>query len=315
MSGLPATVPLAERLEAQPALAATADAFLGYLMLECGCSERTLDAYRSDLGALAVFLDARGTAALREIDRRTVLGFLEAEHRRGLASRTLARRMVTLRMFFRYAREHGFAPEDPTSSLESPRLGRILPEVLSEAEMAKLVETPDAATPLGHRNRAILELMYACGLRASETVGLLIEDIDFEQRAVRGRGKGRKQRLVPLGERAQDELALYLEETRPLLGPPAPRQRHVFLTRRGGPLDRRTLYAMVRKAALDAGLGRKVSPHMLRHSFATHLLSNGAPLRFIQEMLGHADIGTTQVYTHVDTRRLRDLHRTHHPRA
>lgn len=305
---------LADVLEASQALSASADAFIDFLMLECGYSEHTASAYRSDLGHFAAFLKTRSIQRLGDIDHKLLLGFLEASHAQGFASRTLARRLVVLRVFFRFALQESLVPTDPASALETARVQRLLPDVLSEADMNVLLNSIQRSSKLGHRNRTILELMYACGLRASELVNLKLEDIDLETRLVHGRGKGRKHRLIPLGQQAQDEVVSYIAQTRPLFSPAAA-ERHVFLSLRRKAMDRRTLYSMIRLAARDAGLKQKVSPHSLRHSFATHLLSNGAPLRLIQEMLGHADISTTQVYTHVDSRRLKDLHSQHHPRA
>lgn len=304
----------AEHLEAHDGMAPAADRFLDFLGLECGYSESTLAAYRNDLGAFAMFLTRSGLRELKALSRDDLLAFLEVERDAGLASASLSRRLVVLRVFFRFLHAEKWLPLNPAASLESPRLQRLLPDVLSEADVRSLLAAPRRDTPLGHRDLTILELLYGCGLRASELCGLRLDDLDFEARVVRGRGKGRKQRLVPMGSRAQEELVAYLRDTRPTFKP-VPTERHVFLTRRRGPLHRRSLYALVRKYAAAAGFEGKLSPHTLRHSFATHLLANGAPLRVIQEMLGHADIATTQVYTHVDKSRLKAMHTQFHPRA
>jgi len=304
----------AAALEAHAALAGAADLFLDFLALECGYSEHTIASYRGELGSFAAFLTERGVRSLNGVDRSVLIDFLAAGRETGLAQPTLAHRLVVLRVFFRHLREEGLSENDPAATIESPRLSRILPELLTEEEIGRLLAAPRRDTDLGHRDLTILEFLYGCGLRASELCGLRIDDLDLETRVVRGRGKGRKQRLIPLGSRAQEEVVAYLRDTRPAFNP-APTERHIFLTRRRGPLNRRTLYALVRKHAKTAGITKKLSPHTLRHSFATHLLSNGAPLRLIQEMLGHADIATTQIYTHVDAKRLKSMHANFHPRG
>jgi len=308
----PPTAALA--LEAHPALCAAADLFLDYIALECGYSEHTISAYRNDLGAFAGFLTERGIDKLDTVERTLLLDFLAASREAGLAAATLSHRLVVLRVFFRHLRQERLLDIDPAAAIASARLSRILPELLSEQEITALLAAPRRETDLGHRDLTILEFLYGCGLRASELCGLRLDDLDLESRVVRGRGKGRKQRLIPLGSRAQEEVVAYLRDTRPSFNP-SPTERHLFLTRRRGPLNRRTLYELVRKHAKNAGITKKLSPHTLRHSFATHLLSNGAPLRLIQEMLGHADIATTQIYTHVDAKRLKSIHASFHPRA
>jgi integrase/recombinase XerD len=292
--------------------------FLAYLELERGLSRNTLQAYRSDLRQFAEFLVARGltpqTAAHGEL-----AAFLTAladgdEERAPVAATTLARKVACLRSFYRHLRREGLIEHDPTAELRGPRKPQRLPRVLSRDEVARLLGAPRGSETLALRDRALLELMYACGLRASEAVDLSLADLDLEEGMLCARGKGAKERLVPIGRQALRALHAYLRGGRPeLLG--AGVQQRVFLNRRGAPLTRQGLYKIVQGHARRVGLEERMSPHTLRHSFATHLLAGGCDLRSLQEMLGHADLATTQVYTHLSAERLKDAYFSAHPRA
>lgn len=308
--------PMAEVLERMPRFAAAMEQFLDYVRLECGHAEATVDAYAGDLmGFVAFAAEEAGVTEPAAVDRDVLVRYLTRGRAQGYAPATLSRRLVVLRVFFRFLRQEGLILTDPAAVLEVGRVRRILPDVVSEEEMRRLVEAPDDSTPLGLRNRTVLELLYACGLRVSESVNLRVADVDFEQRVVRVKGKGGKQRLVPLGAVAQDQIQAYLNSARPALLKERADGGRLFLTRSGRPMDRQLVWRLIKRMAAKANLPATLSPHSLRHAFATHLLSNGAPLRLIQEMLGHADIGTTQIYTHVDAARLKRIHGTFHPRA
>jgi integrase/recombinase XerD len=292
--------------------------FLAYLELERGLSRNTLEAYRSDLLQYGAFLDRVGVAPLQarhgEIAR--FLGELSGGHdgRAPLAASTLSRKVACLRSFHRHLRREGVLAHDPTAELRGPRKPQRLPRVLSRDEVNRLLAQPRGGEPLALRDRSLLELMYACGLRASEAVGLELADVDLEEGLLRARGKGSKERLVPIGRQALAALRAYCRSGRPvLLGDRA--QTRVFLNRRGSPLTRQGLYKIVQGHARRAGLAEKMSPHTLRHTFATHLLAGGCDLRSLQEMLGHADLATTQVYTHLSAERLKDAYFGAHPRA
>ena len=290
------------------------DAFLDYLTIECGLSINTLQAYQRDLGRLAAFLGIEDGQGWDTVTGDQVIAFLMAEKSRGCAVPTVSRALVAARMFFRYLSAEGLVPRDPTEHLESPRLWQTLPEVLDRRAVDRLLSAPDPAHDrLPRRDRAVLEFLYATGARASETADLTLDSVNPEGGYVHCIGKGRKERIVPIGRRALETLDVYLAEERPRLdrrGDP-----HLFLTHSGRRLGRETIWRLVKKYARRAGVSRRVSPHTLRHSFATHLLEGGADLRAVQEMLGHVDIATTQVYTHVDPSRLKAIHKKYHPRA
>ncbi|MFO8015374.1 MAG: site-specific tyrosine recombinase XerD [Phycisphaerae bacterium] len=291
------------------------DAFLDYLTIECGLSVNTIQAYQRDLGRLAAFLgvdeDGQGWEAASGDD---VIAFLMAEKQRGCAVPTVSRALVAARMFFRYLSAERLVPSDPTEHLESPRLWQTLPEVLDRKAVDRLLAAPDPAHDrLPRRDRAVLEFLYATGARASETADLTLDSVSREGGYVHCVGKGRKERIVPVGRRALEALDAYLAEERPRLDRRG--DAHLFLTHSGRRLGRETIWRLVKKYARRAGVSPRVSPHTLRHSFATHLLEGGADLRAVQEMLGHVDIATTQVYTHVDPSRLKAIHRKFHPRA
>lgn len=291
--------------------AALIEAFLDALWTERGLADNTLAAYRNDLTAFARWLARRGRG-LREAEAADLLGFLAA--RPGAAARSTARRLSSLRRLYRHLVREGVVAGDPSAGIEAPRLGRLLPRSLTEAQVEALLTAPALDDPIGLRDRAMLEVLYATGLRVSELVGLTLSQVSLRQELVRVIGKGGKERLVPLGEEALAWLDRYLREARPELARRGCADQ-VFLTRRGAPLTRQGFWYAVRRHALRAGIRGRLSPHTLRHAFATHLLNHGADLRVVQLLLGHGDISTTQIYTHVARARLKDLHARHHPRG
>lgn len=290
------------------------DEFLSYSGLERGLSPRTVTAYGADLRGFAEHLRRQGLDDPQRLCRDHILDYLESGQAAGLEAATTARRLVAIRVFFRYLVKERVIRCDPTEVMDGPRLSRLLPGLLSAAEVNALLAVYRGRDRLECRNRAILEVFYATGMRVSELAALRTDGLHLREGYVRVIGKGNKERLVPIGAPACRALAEYLAEARPLLDTSG-RALSVFLSRRGGALTREWVWAIVRTAARRAGIRRAVSPHMLRHSFASHLLQGGADLRVIQEMLGHADIATTQIYTHVDRQRLAQVHRQFHPRA
>ena len=286
--------------------------FLNQVWLTKGLSQNTLDAYRRDLRALEDWLGDRGFEGATASE---ILDYLAMRHKAGISARTSAREMSSFRSFFGWMIREHLIDVDPTSAVPLPKLGRHLPTTLSEHEIECLLSAPDIATPRGLRDRAMLELMYATGLRVSELVGLRLTSLNMRQGVVRvDSGKGGKDRLVPIGEHAMDWVERYLAEGRaPLLGEYA--GEALFPGRRGAFMTRQTFWYAIKRHALVAGIERSLSPHVLRHAFATHLLNHGADLRSVQMMLGHADLSTTQIYTHVAAARLKSLHEAHHPRA
>ena len=291
-----------------------ADQFLDYLTLERGLSANTRSAYRTDLQAFLRFLHQQKITSLNNVRRKDVTEFLLHEKNAGRAPPTLSRRLVAVRVFFRHLQQEGLLAQNVTDSMDPLRLWRNLPDSLSLREIERLLAAPDPERKHAARDRAILETLYGCGLRASELTGLNIDDVHFDSGYLRCLGKGSKERLVPLGHAAAQALRDYLSQLRPRLAR-SDSERALFLTNRGTRCDRRSIWRLVKNAGTKAGVGVPLHPHMLRHSFATHLLQNDAPLRVIQEMLGHADIATTQIYTHVDQSRLKNVHHRFHPRA
>ena len=292
--------------------------FLAYLELERGLSRNTLEAYRNDLQQYGEFLQRRGLdpLAVVPVDLASFVSELAdgREDRPAVAPATLQRKIACLRSFYRHLRRDGILDHDPTSELRAPRSRQRLPKVLSRDEVGRLLQQPRGSSPGAVRDRALLETMYACGLRASEAIGLEVSDVDLEAGILRARGKGSKERIVPIGTKAVESLNEYLDKARPrLIGDRD--QPRLFVNLRGGGLSRQGLYKIVQGHARSAGLDGRMSPHTLRHTFATHLLAGGCDLRSLQEMLGHADIGTTQVYTHLSAERLRDVYFDAHPRA
>ena len=292
--------------------------FLAYLEFERGLSRNTLEAYRGDLLQLGRFLAERRLSALDATsadvsDFLTQLGTGDADHRPASPA-TIHRKSACLRSFYRHLRREGLRDSDPTAGLSSPRRSRKLPHVLTRGEIERLLAQPRGTDPHALRDRALLELMYASGLRASEAIGLEVEDVDIDERVLRARGKGSKERVVPVGGVAARAVGVYLRRGRGSLvkGSAEPA---LFVNFRGARLTRQGLYKIVRRHAVTAGLSDRMSPHTLRHTFATHLLAGGCDLRAVQEMLGHADVSTTQLYTHLSSERLKEVYFRAHPRA
>ena len=293
--------------------------FLDYVSLERGLSPNTRDAYMADLLSFSRFLEKRGLKSFNTMTRNHVLDFLAAEKKRGLTVNSISRRLVAIKVFLAYLQREGLLDRNVTGAMDSPRLWKVLPGVLSIREVERLLEAPAGTDRFAVRDRAMLELLYATGLRVSEIADLQLDDIHFDSGYLRCMGKGSKVRVIPFGGRSEEHLQRYLRDSRPLFlpdeGDPGPDAAVVFLTYRGRRFTRKGIWKLIKSHARRAGIKKTVSPHTLRHSFASHLLANGAPLRVIQEMLGHADIATTQIYTHVDKGRLRSVHARFHPRA
>ena len=288
--------------------------FADYLRFDRGVSRRTRDAYLRDVGQLIEFAAERGIEAPGDADHPTLRAFVVSLVDRGLASSTVARKLSALRSYFGFLVAEGHREEDPTERLEAPRRGRPLPEVLTVEEVERILGAVPVEHELAFRDRAMLETLYGAGLRVSELVELGVRDVLLEEGLLRVVGKGAKERIVPLGDRAVAALERYLRESRPQLES-GEGGGVVFLNQHGRPLTRVGAWKIVRRHVERAGVEREVSPHTFRHSFATHLLEGGADLAAVQEMLGHADIATTQIYTHVDRAYLREVHRSHHPRG
>ena len=290
---------------------AVIEAYLDAAWMERGLSANTLAAYRSDLIAFGGWL-ARRDRTLLQARRVDLLEYLASQ--RTARARTVARRLSALRRFYQHMLREGRIQADPCSRVDSPRLGRPLPSSLSEAQVDALLQAPDTSTLLGLRDRAMLEVLYATGLRVSQLIGLQSSEVNLRQGVVRVFGKGSKERLVPLGEEAIERLSSYLHSARAeLLG--ARSSASLFVTRRGTSMSRQAFWQLIRRYALQAGISSPLSPHTMRHAFATHLLNHGADLRVVQMLLGHSSVSTTQIYTHVARERLRSLHQRHHPRG
>jgi len=290
------------------------DEFVDYLTLERGLSGRTIAAYRREIDRLGLFLAARGRAGPGDASADDLREFAYHLKDRGLAPSTIRRALSAARTYYAFLIGEELVEADPTETVEPPRLGRPLPGVLGREQVARLLEAGDVADRLYWRDTALLEFAYASGTRVSEITGVRTRDVDLEAGLARVFGKGAKERLVPVGRAAARAIRVYLRELRPRLEKGEGEGR-LFLNARGGPLSRMGVWKILRRRCEAAGIRRRVSPHTLRHSFATHLLEGGADLASVQELLGHADIATTQIYTHVDRERLRDVHRRFHPRA
>ncbi|TVR63867.1 MAG: site-specific tyrosine recombinase XerD [Gemmatimonadales bacterium] len=300
-------------MEPDPDVAYRIEAFRDYLVFDRGVAERTVQAYCSDVVRLSGFLRTRGRLAPGEVDHEDLRAYLFHLKDLGRAPTTLRRALSSIRSYFTFLLEEDELDVDPSERLESPRSWRRLPTVLTPTEAGRLVEAVSMDSPVHWRDRAILELLYATGMRVSELTALRLPDAVLEERLVTVMGKGSRQRIVPFGGPAAEALRRYLTQVRPKLDQGAS-EGSIFLNRRGTPLTRMSVWSMVKDAADAAGIDKRVSPHTLRHSFATHLLEGGADLVVVQELLGHADISTTQIYTHLDRSYIQDVHRTFHPR-
>lgn len=300
-----------EHLSESVALHPWMDSYLEYLLVEKGLSENSLQGYTADLESFCAFLDDK-SSLLEQTDGKVLFLYLTRLRARGLKSRSLARHISSLRGFFTYATEEGHFVDDPAKKLENPKLPKTLPEVLDRDEIISVLSRPVITTKLGYRDKVMLELLYAAGLRVSELIAMTILDYDQQTGIVKVFGKGSKERLIPIHYAAQDLLNAYLKDCRPSY---KPAQDFMFLNRSGKGLTRQGVWKLIKKYVEQAGIKRSISPHTFRHSFATHLLEGGADLRTVQLLLGHADISATEIYTHVQTGRLVGIHRKYHPRS
>jgi integrase/recombinase XerD len=290
------------------------DLYLSHLRVERGLSGNTVEAYGRDVNRYLVYLEQNQKSGPESASRTMILGYLVHLSQAGIGARSRARALSALKGFYGFLVKEGLMEANPASDVESPKLSTYLPSVLSEDDVDRLLAAPDVETPGGLRDRAMLELLYATGMRVSELLNVETAHMNLEAGYIRTRGKGSKERLIPLGDQAVDWIKRYIKDARPALGRNRPTS-HVFLSRLGKKISRQYFWKLVVKYARQAGIKKDISPHTLRHSFATHLLTHGADLRSVQMMLGHSDISTTEIYTHVTTQRLKDVHERHHPRG
>jgi integrase/recombinase XerD len=288
--------------------------FIEYLGHEKGLASNTLESYGRDLRQYCGFLSEGTSQTPETASQATIVAYLMSLRKQGKATATIARRLAALKAFYQFMLKENYVTKDPTDELSSPKLERKLPKVLSVEEVEKLLNQPDTSTPAGIRDKAMLEVLYATGIRVSELVNLNLDDVDLKEGFVRCVGKGSRERVVPMGEIAINSLRMYLSQGRPKLMS-NPKANALFLNHHGRRLTRQGFWKIVKKYAAQLGINKHITPHTLRHSFATHLLENGADIRAVQEMLGHADISTTQIYTHVTKDRLKDVYARSHPRA
>jgi len=286
--------------------------FLDYLTVERGLAKNTIESYRRDLLKYQEYLKRKG-AVVEKIARSDIQNFLLYIKDKGLSSSSIARNLVAVKVFYRFLVREGFIKDDPASVLDSPKLWKRLPDVLSIDEIQRLMDAPDLSNWMGIRDKASLELMYATGTRVSEVADLRMDGLNLDLGFVRCKGKGQKERIVPIGKTASKALVFYLEKVRPPLLKGKVSQ-HVFITRLGMRMSRQSFWKMIKKYVAAANIKKRITPHTLRHSFATHLLERGADLRVVQELLGHANIATTQIYTHINKDRLKSIHAKYHPR-
>lgn len=289
------------------------DLYLDHIKIERNLAPNSVESYARDIAKFRAHCAQRKIHQLKQVDSRAVLEFLVSLSASKLSVRTQARNLVALRGLFKFLRAEKLLTADPTAALDLPRMGRKLPDVLTVDEVDRLLSAPDRSTAMGLRDAAMLELLYATGLRVSELCRLRHDALDMQKGFLSTMGKGRKQRLVPVGEAALLMVGEYVSAARPAFD--RRRSNYLFLTRLGGPMSRQAFWKLIRNHGLRAGIDKRISPHSLRHSFATHLLQRGADLRAVQAMLGHADISTTQIYTHINRRHLAEIHRKHHPRG
>ncbi|MFB8581480.1 site-specific tyrosine recombinase XerD [Enterococcus gallinarum] len=289
--------------------------YLHYLTIERGLSQNTRKSYERDLEQYLTFLTEQHIKDWQAVDRVLILSFLQQLQQSGKSSATIIRMVSSLRRFHQFLRQERFTDHDPMQHIDSPKKQQKLPDTLSLSEVERLIETPDTKEVLGIRDRAILEVMYATGLRVSELIGLQLKDLHLSMGLLQTTGKGDKERIVPLGDLAIQWIETYLEEARPFLTRKHPEESHLFVNNHGKQLSRQGIWKNLKALVRKAGITKNVTPHTLRHSFATHLLENGADLRTVQELLGHADISTTQIYTHITKKRMTEVYKQHFPRA
>lgn len=288
--------------------------FLDYLSVERGLAPNTIESYGRDLRAFSDFFEKRGLKSLDATTHKDIAEFMWSEKEKGLSANSISRALVAIKVFYRFLLKEQVIKQDPTSILDSPKLWKRLPDVLGIEEVEKLVTKPDLKDLFGIRDRAILELLYATGIRVSEMINLNLGDLNLDVGFLKCIGKGSKERITPLGKKAKEALARYLQNVRPKLAQSKSHNNGLFLTRLGKKMTRQMVWKIVKKYARLCNIKKDITPHTLRHSFATHLLERGADLRIVQELLGHANISTTQIYTHVDKERLKAIHRKFHPR-
>lgn len=289
--------------------------FLDYLWLEKGLSDHTLSAYRNDIVAFASWLNSQSVISFCDVKREHVLSYLAKRLKLGYKARSTARLLSSLRHFYRYLKRQNYIENDPTNRVDAPKPSVILPKIINEIDVDSLLSAPDVSNPLGVRDKSMLELLYACGLRVSELINLSLPDINLQQGVVRVTGKGNKERLVPMGEAAVKWLRLYYKQARSELIANNNSPQCVYVSQRGKKMTRQTFWYRIKHHAKVAGIAVDLSPHTLRHAFATHLINHGADLRVVQLLLGHSDLSTTQIYTHIAKHRLMELHKKHHPRG
>ncbi|MBW2606628.1 MAG: site-specific tyrosine recombinase XerD [Deltaproteobacteria bacterium] len=297
-----------------PELDTLTDQYLNYLLVEKGLSAKTLDSYGSDMSMYLSFLENNGVKDISDADTPVILKHLIAMRDAGLGARSRARHLVTIRGFYRFMVQEKILNHDPTRLIDLPKSGLKLPDVLSVEEIKLLLSIPDTNTSTGSRDAAMIELLYAAGLRVSELINLKLQDVNMEAGFVRVFGKGSKERVVPIGLFAKEKIDDYLKTARPLILKDIA-SRYLFVARAGKPMTRQGFWKLLKRYALKAGFNKKITPHSLRHSFASHLLEGGADLRAVQLMLGHVDISTTQIYTHVAREHLKKIHEKFHPRG
>ncbi|MED3725208.1 site-specific tyrosine recombinase XerD [Priestia filamentosa] len=294
----------------------TIEDFIHYLVVERGLAPNTLESYKRDLVKYAEYLKKVETvSSFEEVTREHIIAFMRYMMENGKSSKTIARHVASIRSFHQFLLREHIVDKDPSVHIETPQVERTLPKVLSPDEVEALLTAPDESTPFGKREKAMLELLYATGIRVTELMNLNVEDVHMTMGFVRCIGKGDKERIVPMGKMASEALQKYIEESRPKLLKRNQKEEALFLNHHGRRLTRQGFWKILKKLALSAQIEKELTPHTLRHSFATHLLENGADLRAVQEMLGHADISTTQIYTHVTKKRLKDVYNEFHPRA
>lgn len=287
--------------------------FLNYLSVERGLSKNTISSYRTDLVSFLNYLESKDLKSIERIKRDDITAYLMYLKDKGLSGNSVSRALVAIKMFYKFLAQERFIKDNVAGILESPKLIRPLPNVLNLPEVEKLLQSPDTREWTGIRDKAALELMYATGMRVSEMVDLATSTLNLDVGFIKCRGKGDKERIVPVGAKARDSITRYMQKVRPSLLKKK-EDNHLFLTRLGKKMSRQSFWKMIKKYAKKARIKKDITPHTLRHSFATHLLEHGADLRVVQEMLGHADIATTQIYTHINKERLKSIHRQFHPR-
>ena len=298
----------------QSTLDTLADQYFNYILVEKGLAQKTIESYSRDIVRFLVFLKERGTDAIGDVDAKVLLQYLIHLRNAGLAARSRARHLVTLRGFFKFLVQEKIIEQSPALLVELPKQGQKLPDVLSQSDVERLLKAPDRTVPAGVRDAAMIELLYAAGLRVSELLMLKLQDVNLEACFTRVFGKGSKERVIPFGSYARKSLDMYIQHARPhMLKSHA--STFLFVARAGNPMSRQGFWKLLKRYALKAGISKNITPHTLRHSFASHLLEGGADLRTVQVMLGHVDISTTQIYTHVARKHLKEIHEKFHPRG